>query len=95
MNWNNPNEPPAMRGHGIPSEPVLVLLDDGETFAAEFWKSSLPGQPQKWYMSKDVFGYPEPYTEICQTVVGWKPITGWKRFGHGVAVFADSETVVK
>lgn|SRR3990167_4547135 len=80
MNWNQPETPPAMIGPGIPSEPVLVLLDTGETISAEFWQSTSEGQPPKWYISKTVYEYPEPYREICETVVGWKKIIEWVKF---------------
>jgi hypothetical protein len=89
MIWNDPAAPPAMRGPGIPSLPVIALLDNGEQCPAEFWQSTAEGQPPKWYMSKDVLGYDCPYIEICNTVVGWVPVLIFGNVGN--LVYAEME----
>lgn len=89
MNWNPAATPPPMRGNGQTSAPVMALLDNGETIPAEFWQSSLEGQPQKWYKSRDVYKYDCPYMLLCNEVIGWVPI---KRFYTiGKRVFVECE----
>ena len=78
-----------MLGDGIPSAPVMVLLDDGQECAAQFWQSSLDGQPPKWYVSRDVYGNGLPWQEICQQVVGWTPIAGWTYLSGGVFIWSQ------
>jgi hypothetical protein len=84
--WNLAATPPPMRGPGIPSAPVLALLDTGAVIAAEFWQSSAEGQPPKWYISKTIHLYPEPFLEICETVIGWLEITEYIYTPVGTAV---------
>lgn len=67
-----------MRGVGQTSGPVLVLLDTSLLLVAEFWQSSEPNQPPKWFYSEDVYQFEQPYREICEQVTGWIDITAWE-----------------
>lgn len=84
MKWNPENKPPPMRGHGATSAPVVVLLENGTVHPAEFWQSSAPNQPRKWYLSREIMGYPQPFTEFCEEVVGWCTIEEFNKYLNGI-----------
>ena len=66
--WHPASEPPEMQGPGIPSLPVFAeVYEPGfppHLVVVEFWQSSAPNQPRKWYISNWFYRLNGPYREV-------------------------------